>query len=390
MKNRYLTDEILDDLNDRKMVFIGGPRQVGKTTLANTLVAEKFKRPFYFNWDNRTDRKRIFESSWPADADLISLDEIHKYRAWKNFIKGEYDKNKERYCFILTGSSRMDIFRKGGDSLQGRYHYYRLHPFSVAELEGRKNRFTPFKELDLPHHGAPMSFESLLRFGGFPEPLIKQNYRVLRRWHNEKIDRMFREDVQDIAIIRDISSMKILCDMLPGRVGSLLSTNAVREDLEVSFKAVAHWLDVLETFYYHFRVYPFVSKTIRSHKKEPKLYLWDWSELADGSIRFENMVASHLLKFVHYLYDFEGYKTGLYFLRDLTKKEVDFLVTIDNKPWFAVEVKEYDITPAPNLSLFGEKWKIPFCYQVVKTSGVDRNSSGIRIISADKFLLGLV
>ena len=201
---------------------------------------------------------------------------------------------------------------------------------------------------------------------------------------------MFREDVQDIEIIRDINSMKILCDMLPERVGSLLSTNAVREDLEVSFKAVGHWLDVLETFYYHFRIHPFVSKTVRSLKKEPKLYLWDWSELADGSIRFENMVASHLLKFVNYLYDFEGYKTGLYFLRDLTKKEVDFLVTVDNKPWFAVEVKEHDISPSPNLSLFGEKWKIPFCYQVVKTSGVDNYSSGIRIISADKFLLGLV
>jgi Predicted ATPase (AAA+ superfamily) len=390
MKNRYLTDEILGDLKDRKMVFVGGPRQVGKTTLANTIVAEKFKRPFYFNWDNRGDRKRILESAWPADADLISLDEIHKYRAWKNFIKGEYDKNKERYCFILTGSSRMDVFRKGGDSLQGRYHYFRLHPFSLAELESRKNRFVVFKELDLPHETAPSSFESLLRFGGFPEPLIKQNDRVLRRWHNEKIDRMFREDIQDLAIIRDISSMKILCDMLPGRVGSLLSTNAVREDLEVSFKAVAHWLDVLETFYYHFRVYPFVSKTIRSLKKEPKLYLWDWSELADGSIRFENMVASHMLKFVHYLYDFEGYKTGLYFLRDLSKKEVDFLVTVDGKPWFAVEVKEHDISPARNLLMFKEKWKIPFCYQVVKTSGVDRYTSGIRIVSADKFLLGLV
>jgi uncharacterized protein len=390
MKNRYLTSEIAADLKEGKMVFVGGPRQVGKTTLANTLVASKFERPAYFNWDNRADRKQILACAWPAEADLIALDEIHKYRKWKTLIKGEYDKNKERFCFILTGSSRMDVFRKGGDSLQGRYHYYRLHPFSAAELENRKNTFVPFKELVLSGNTAKSACDDLLHFGGFPEPFTKQNDRVLRRWHNEKVDRMFREDIQDIAVVHDLGSMKALSDLLPGRVGSLLSTNAIREDLEVSFKAVAHWLDLLETFYYHYRIYPFVSKAIRSHKKEPKMYLWDWSEITDESIRFENMIASHLLKLIHYLFDFEGYRTDLYFLRDLTKREVDFLITVDYKPWFAVEVKTQATTPAPNLVLFKEKWEVPFCYQVVKASGIDSLSSGIRIVSADKFLPGLV
>jgi predicted AAA+ superfamily ATPase len=390
MKDRYLTSEIVSDLHAKKMVFLGGPRQVGKTTLASTLVASKFDRPAYFNWDNRQDRRQIMASAWPADADLIALDEIHKYRKWKGFIKGEYDKNKDRFRFILTGSSRMDVFRKGGDSLQGRYHFYRLHPFSAAELENRKNSFVPFKELSIPRDAASASFKDLMHFGGFPEPLTKQNDRVLRRWHNEKIERMFREDIQDIAIIRDIGSMKALSDLLPLRVGSLLSTNAIREDLDVSFRAAAHWLDVLETFYYHFRVYPFVSKAVLAIKKEPKLYLWDWSELSDEPVRFENLIASHLLKFTQYLHDFEGYKTNLYFLRDLAKREVDFLVTVDNRPWFAVEAKTGDAAPAPALALFKEKWKIPFCYQVVKASGVDTLSRGIRIVSADKFLLGLV
>ena len=390
MKDRYLTTEITADLKDRKMVFVGGPRQVGKTTLANELVAATFERPAYFNWDNRGDRTRILQGAWPGDADLITLDEVHKYRKWKTFIKGEYDKNKDRYSFILTGSSRMDVFRKGGDSLQGRYHYYRLHPFTLAELENRKNAFVPFKELSLPHGPARGGCEALLHFGGFPEPFIKQSDRVLRRWHNEKLDRLFREDIRDIAVIHDLGSMQALSDLLPGRVGSLLSTNAIREDLEVSFKAVAHWLDLLESFYYDFRIYPFVSNMVKSHKKEPKVYLWDWSEIANEAVRFENMVASHLLKLVHYLHDFEGYKAGLFFLRDLSKREVDFLVAVDNKPWFAVEVKSAQTSASPNLTLFREKWKIPFCYQVVRASGVDIRNSGVRIMSADKFLPGLV
>jgi uncharacterized protein len=390
LKNRYLTDEIIADLSDRKMVFIGGPRQVGKTTLANTLIASKFKKTAYLNWDNRSDRKAILSGVWPGDAQLICLDEIHKYGKWKSFIKGEYDKHKDRFQFILTGSARMDVFRKGGDSLQGRYHFYRLHPFSVAELLGLKNSITPFQELVLPDIHAGSLFSELFHFGGFPEPFTKQNDRVLRRWHNEKIDRMFREDIQDITVIRDLGSMKLLSDLLPGRVGSLLSTNAIREDLEVSFRAVSHWLDVLETFYYHFRVYPYTGKVIASLKKEPKLYLWDWTEIPDEPVRLENMVASHLLKLVHYLHDFEGYEAGLHFLRDLTKREVDFLVTVDNKPWFAVEVKTQDVSPARTLTLFKEKWKLPFCYQVVKSTGIDTLSSGVRVVSADKFLSGLV
>jgi uncharacterized protein len=389
MLERYLTSEIHGDLLERKMVFLGGPRQVGKTTLANNLLAAKFHRPAYFNWDNRQDRKTIMEGAWPGDADLLSLDEIHKYRKWKSFIKGEYDKHKDRFNFILTGSSRMDIFRRGGDSLQGRYHYYRLHPFSLAEIEGMKRPAVPFKELDFPVGAANRLLDQLLRFGGFPEPLTKQQDRILRRWHNEKIERLFREDIRDTTIVRDLESMKLLADSLPGRVGSLLSTNAIREDLEVSFRAVANWLDILEAFYYHFRIYPFDPKTFRAHKKEPKLYLWDWSELMEEPVRFENMIASHLLKFVHYLCDFEGYRAGLWFLRDLTKREVDFLVTIDNKPWFGVEVKLQETEPAPTLKLFKEKWRIPFCYQVVRKPGVDTLVSGIRVMSADRFLLGL-
>ncbi len=389
IKNRYLNEIIVEDLAD-KMVFVGGPRQVGKTTLSTDIVSRHFKSYGYFNWDNRHDRKKIMASEWPGDAELLILDEIHKYKKWKTLLKGEYDKLKHTYKFLVTGSSRLDIYRRGGDSLQGRYHYYRLHPFTLAEILEKKNRLQPFSEIVLGHDDHTAELEGLMRFGGFPEPLFKQNTRFLRRWHNEKNERLFREDIQDMALIRDLSNMKLLSDLLPNKVGSLLSINAIREDLEVSHRAAASWLDVLESFHYHFRIYPFVGKTIRSIKKEPKLYLWDWSEVDDESARFENLIASHLLKLVHFLHDYEGWRAGLYFLRNVDKKEVDFLVTVNEKPWFAVEVKRADRTIAAPLYYFKEKLKIPYVYQVISLPGIDTLRNGVRLISAGRFLSEMV
>ena len=389
LKDRYLTRYILEDLAE-KMVFVGGARQVGKTTLAKEIVASHFSAPCYFNWDSRNDRRLIMRSDWPGNADLIILDEIHKYKKWKSFVKGEHDTLKDRFRFMITGSARLDLYRKGGDSMQGRYHYYRLHPFSMAELTGRHGVPAIFEELSLSSRSERDMLLSLDKFGGFPEPFIKQNERTLRRWQNDKNDRLFREDIRDIQQIRDMAGMQLLSDMLPDRVASLLSVNALREDLEVSHRAVTNWLNILEAFYYCFRIYPFVGKDYRSLKKGPKLYLVDWSEIRDEAKRFENLMASHLLKLVHFLYDYEGYRTNLNFLRNVDKKEVDFLVTADQKPWFAVEVKIKDTRVSPHLHYYKEKLSIPYCYQVVKKSGVDLLVKGVRVVSADKFLCGLI
>jgi len=329
-------------------------------------------------------------SDWPGNVELIILDEIHKYKNWKNLIKGEYDNLKNKYKFLVTGSSRLDIYRRGGDSLQGRYHYYRLHPFSLAELLNKKNRIELFQEILLDDKYYKPEFEALFEFGGFPEPLLKENSRVLRRWHNEKIERMFREDIMDIEQIRDLGNMKLLSDILPDKVGSLLSINSIREDLEVSHRAVSNWLNILETFYYHFRIYPYARKIVRSIKKGPKLYLWDWSEVENPSGRFENMIAAHLLKFCHYFYDYEGYKTELRFLRNVDKKEVDFLVTLNKKPWFAVDAKLTETNVSKSLLYFKEKLEIPYVYQVVKESRFNRYINDLHVVSTDCFLYGLI
>ncbi|MEE9912230.1 MAG: AAA family ATPase [Deltaproteobacteria bacterium] len=389
LKERYLTKYIIDDLRD-KMVFVGGPRQVGKTTLCRSFVGAAFKNSAYFNWDNRADRKAIMTATWPGDAELLIFDEIHKFRQWKGLIKGEYDKHKEKMKFLVTGSARLDLYRKGGDSLQGRYHYYRLHPFTLAEAEGIYNSISVFSELALGHHHHTDVLSTLDTFGGFAEPFTKQTPKLLRRWHNEKIERLFREDIQDVEAIRDIAKMKLLSDILPDKVGSSLSLNSIREDLEVSHRSVTSWMDILEAFYYHFRISPYSSKKIRSLKKEPKLYLWDWSEVEDEAKRFENLIASHLLKFVHFITDEEGYRAELSYLRDVDKREVDFLVTIDGKPWFAVEVKLNDKVLSPNLLYFRDRLSIPYIYQIVKKDKVDLLQKGGRIVSAGKFLAALI
>jgi uncharacterized protein len=387
--NRYLTQNIIADLA-KKMVFVGGPRQVGKTTLAAKLIAPLFKSSAYLNWDSRSDRKKIIAGELPGTAELIIYDEIHKYSKWKAFLKGEWDTHKESRKYLVTGSARLNIYRKGGDSLLGRYHYYTLHPFSLAEILKRKNAIEIFQPLPIDDRGYHQELLGLDRFGGFPAIFVAQNDRTLRRWHNERHDRLFKEDIRDLEPVRDIGNLQLLGAMLPGKVGSLLSLNAIREDLQVSHRAITHWMNILEQFYYLFRIYPWQQKEIRALKKEAKLYLFDWSEVEDEAARFENLIASHLLKLVHYLLEYEGYRAGLHFLRTPDKKEIDFLVTVDNKPWFAVEVKLNETEPSPALRYFGDRLKIPFLFQVCKKENIDLIRNDIRILSADRLLAALI
>lgn len=389
VRERYLTRPVVADLGE-KMVFISGPRQVGKTTLAGELVAGSFKGSAYYNWDNQAHRRAVLAAQWPADSELLIFDEIHKYRPWKRLIKGEYDVHKSRHKFLVTGSSRLDVFRRGGDSLQGRYHHYRLHPFSLAELAGAGAAPKPFEALGMDARASVSDLTALEMFGGFPEPLIRQDERALGRWHNQKAERLFREDIRDLEPIRDLGAMKVLADLLPARAATPLSVNSLREGLEVSHGALTHWLAVLESFHYHFRIHPHARGLARSLKKEAKLYLWDWSEVPAEGARFENLVASHLLKLAHFLHDHGGHKAELRYLRDRAGREVDFLMLVDERPWFAVEAKLSDTEPASNLRYFGERLRIPRLYQVVRKPGVNLRSGQVRIVSADRFLAGLI
>lgn len=392
MKNRYLIPSIAVDLQ-RKMVWMGGPRQVGKSTLAS-LCAKSYQHPVYMNWDNRNDRKRIRDGQWPPDSDLLVFDEIHKYTQWKNLIKGFWDCRLHGEHILVTGSSKLDVFRRGGDSLLGRYHYYRLHPFSLLELEKNAKPVDHFT-----NHPPLLSFDQrgghlkdLMQLGGFPEPLFSGSEKTLRRWQKERFERIFREDIRDTENIKSLSQVELLGDLLPERVASPLSFQSLSEDIEASPKTVKNWIDLLCRNYFAFRVPPYHKRLARALKKESKYYLWDWSEIPDEGARFENLIASHLLKFCHYVEDTHGISVELHYLRDLEKREVDFLVTWAGKPWMAVEAKlkaEHRNTP---LIYFGKALGVSHLFQVNLHSTddyVDR-SSGVRVIPAARFLMALV
>lgn len=344
---RYLERHIVEDLK-KKMVFLGGPRQVGKTTLAQRLIKNFADgHPAYLNWDSEFDKKKIKNREWPQAEPLIVLDEIHKFKNWRNLVKGFYDTLKNSHAFLVTGSARLDHFRKGGDSLLGRYHYYRLHPYSLPELEF-----------------APHALETLLKFGGFPEAYREADERNLRRWHIQRLDRLIRTDLNGWEEVRDLNKIYTLAEELPNRVGSPLSINALANDVEADFKTVRRWLEILSSLYYSYQIAPFGSAKIRAVKKEQKLYMWDWSQVDKAGPRFENMVASHLLKYCHYLEDVEGYRAELRFLRDTDKREVDFVVLKDKKPLFAVECKHGEGAVSPHIFYFRERTAIPRFYQV--------------------------
>lgn len=272
----------------------------------------------------------------------------------------------------------------------GRYHYYCLHPFSLNEITHQSPQIHVGKALSFSNQNVAAALELLLKFGGFPEPLLAKNINELRRWHQDRKERLIKEDIRDLTAIRELTLIELLIDTLPQKVKSLLSVNALREDLEVNHKTLTNWLGWLEALYYCYRIYPFKSNKIRSIKKAAKLYLWDWSEITDESARFENLVASHLLKLCHFLRDALGYKTELFFLRDVMGREVDFLVTIGQKPWFAVEAKLTATQVDSSLPYFQKQFQIPFCYQIVKNAQTDIWKGTIRVMNAAKFLSGLI
>lgn len=336
-----------------RMAFIGGPRQVGKTTLALSLLGPNAspRHPGYLNWDAPAVPGPVRRGLLPANQPRLVFDEIHKYARWRTLLKGLYDTEKGDRQFIVTGSARLDHYRKGGDSLVGRYRYFRLHPFSLAELETAMGP-------------APDHLDRLLRFGGFPEPFLAQDERTLRLWQRERLTRVVREDLRDLEHVREVSLVEELVDLLPDKVGSLLSVKGLREDLQIDHKTADRWITILEDLYVCFRIAPFGSRRIRALKKQQKLYLWDWSMVPEIGPRFENLVAAQLLKFCHWQEDVEGHRMELRFLRDTDGREVDFVVLKNRVPLFAVECKTGHKTVSPAIRYFAERTSIPAFYQV--------------------------
>ena len=332
------------------MVFVGGARQVGKTTLAlSFLNPSKVSHPAYLSWDISLHKEKIIKHQFPLKHKRIVLDEIHKFAQWRGLMKGLYDEHGQTHSFLVTGSARLDYFSKGGDSLLGRYHYYRLHPFSLCEIHKKPTQ---------------SDLEQLLNFGGFPEPFLKQSKTYSKRWVRERRQRIINEDLRDLKQVKEVSLIYLLVESLPERVGPPLSIRSLREDLGVSHQTVESWITLLENLYMVFRVAPYGTRKIRAVKKERKLYFLDWSPISNKSIRFENLVACNLLKYCHYHEDVNGDDMELRFIRDTDKREVDFVVIKNGTPLFGVECKTGDSHLSNTIKYFRQRTRIPLWFQV--------------------------
>ena len=353
------------------MVFVGGARQVGKTTLARRLLPSDRG---YLSWDVPEHRERILKGELPPTRMWV-FDELHKYRRWRSFLKGLYDRPGFDKRILVTGSARLDFYRFGGDSLQGRYHYLRLHPFSVAELG----------------LGTEKELRNLLDLGGFPEPFLSGSRTEAKRWSREYRNRLIREEVASLERVQDLGRLELLMLRLPDLVGSPLSVNALREDLDVSHKTASKWLDIFERLYAIFRLSPFGTPKLRAVKKEQKHYHTDWSVVPEASVRFENLVAAHLLKWVHFQQDTEGRDLELQYFRDVDGREVDFVVTERRNPVLLLECKWRDADVAKGLNYLKERFPDCPAYQIHAVGKKDYETSrGVRVTGALGFLASLV
>jgi uncharacterized protein len=373
MKRIYkiIMDEHLQ--HDRQMVFLAGPRQVGKTTISKT-ASNLTKQFVYLNWDYEQDNFLILKGAqaivdeyslhtpMPQKA-ILALDEIHKFKGWRNYLKGFYDKHEGLIRFIVTGSSRMDIYRNSGDSLMGRYFPYRIHPLSVAELLDCKLCDT---EIQKPKKLAKDLFQGLLDFGGFPEPFLKQQKAFYNRWQKLRSEQLFEMDIREVTKIHEIKQMKFLAMLIKQQASELITYANYAKQVRVSADTIQTWIEALESFYYCFRIAPWSTNIARSLAKQPKVYLWDWASIDDKGARNENLVASHLLKAINFWEDRGMGKYGLYFIRDKEKREVDFIVTKNNIPWFLVEVKSSsNHSISKDLHYFQQLTKAKHAFQVV-------------------------
>lgn len=372
--DRLQVTPIQKDL-DKKMVFITGPRQVGKTTLALSLK-KVWPQLSYLNFDADEDRLIILKKRWDRKSPLVILDEVHKLKKWKSHLKGVYDTEGIPPRLLVTGSARLDVYRRGGDSLAGRYFLHHLDPLSVRELRGQGR---PEEILD-----------QLMTLGGFPEPFLEQSDVGAERWRKLLLDRVIREDIQDLEPIRELQSLRLLIDLLRERVGSPLSYASLSQDLQVSPHTVRHWIQILENMCVIFVVTPFHRNLARAILKEPKIYFYDTGAVrGDRGIRLENAVAICLLKWVHFLEDTQGKDLRLHYIRDKEKREVDFAIAEADRVTHLIEVKLSDTSLARSLAYYHQLLSPKETVQLVHAP-IRRQSVGdISILPAAPWLDGL-
>jgi len=364
-------DKILADHlgSQRQMAVVSGPHQVGKTTTCRRLA------DLYLNWDNADDRalvlrgpgevaERLGLQKLRASPATVLFDELHKFKKWKQFLKGFFDTYTEQAHILITGSSRMDIYRRGGDSLMGRYFLYHMHPFTIGEAVWQ-NLPDPDRIIRDPRPIPKDDFSALWTHGGYPEPFVKRDIRFTRRWRALRMQQLLREEVRDMTQIQQLGQLETLATLLLNRSGQQLVYSSLAAEVQTSVDTIRRWIAILCCLQMGFLVRPWFRNVSRSIRKEPKWFLWDWSGIDDPGSRAETFVACHLLKAVEGWTDLGLGTFDLGYLRDKDQREVDFVVARDGKPWFLVEVKSNDDRISPALKYYRDRLGPPFAFQVL-------------------------
>lgn len=386
----------------RQMIFLAGPRQVGKTTITQQI--ELYHSNYYYlNWDDSTHRKLVIKGSQAIanylqlstitdSKPIIVFDEIHKYKKWKQFLKGFFDLYENKCQIVVTGSTKLDMYRRGGDSLMGRYFIYHIFPLSVGELLSTQMRTT---DIVNPKKIDSNLLEKLLHFGGFPEPFLKAEQRFSNNWQRLRKQQLLKEDIREASQIQDLAELEVLMDLLVEEASQLLNVASIANQLNVAESTIHRWIKTLKSFYYCYTIQPWHKNVRRSLRKTSKIYLWDWSMIADTGRRYENFIASHLYKAVQFWTDLGLGEYELFYLRDKEKREVDFLVTKNKKPWFLVEAKNSNNQAiSANLHYYWKQLNVAHAFQVVyEMKYVNKNCFDYNepiVVSAATFLSQLI
>ncbi len=370
---RRLQESLIRKDLEKKIVFLVGPRQVGKTWLAQR-IGESFERSVYLNYDRLEDRRIIEKEAWLDSTELLILDELHKMPAWKNHLKGIYDTRKKSMRILVTGSARLDAFRQAGDALSGRFFLHRLLPFSLSELEGTE---------------LAGQLDRLMARGGFPEPFLAEDPVDVDRWRMLYVDGLVRSEVLDFDRIHDLGAMQTVLQLLQRSVGSTVSYASIARDVAISPNTVKKYIQILEALFIVFRVLPHSRNVARSLLKEPKIYFYDIGMVKkEGGARFENLMALSLLKHVRGRTDAQGQRVELRYLRTKQKKEVDFCLVNENEPELMLEAKLSESQIDSSLIYFHERLGIP-AIQVVKNLKRERQEGSIRVLKGERYLRGL-
>ena len=368
--DRQQKNQIIKDLA-KKIVFLVGPRQVGKTWLAKE-IGKQFKKTVYLNYDRLEDREIIKKEQWPEETELLILDELHKMKGWKNYLKGIFDTKSDSLKILVTGSARLETFRQAGDSLSGRFFVHRLLPFSLAELKNEKEKLT--------------KIDRFLARGGFPEPFLAVDAVDADRWRGQYVDGLIRTDVLDFESIHDFKAIKLVFELLRRKVGSPVSYKSIAEDAEISPLTAKKYIEIFEALYIIFRITPYSKNIARSILKEPKIYFYDNGlVLGDEGAKFENFAAVSLIKNLSAQNDYSGRNEKLQYLRTKEGKETDFSIAdSENRLKEIIEIKLSDSQPDKNLQYFSDKYGFP-AIQIVKNLKREKTVGKIRIVEAENY-----